>query len=239
VAACSELSTCDLTSSRKFLRSEPPFALHVTHWDQAGRRIECVIAERPCCQCVDVSAGLIAPGWAASARPMSPTSVDTLHRFASGIVMVQVDVLRLMMSRLGSDLCPNGPGVEPSVATQGMDVACPVCGVLTTHVLHGRAGSSRVANRASRALRPLVCIAKHVLHRRSQGPARIPFQTFLTVRASAGFGRSATQFRSATTTRLGNRRGRRGSTRESVRRPRAHASSHTRQGHRTSDQPRY
>ena len=45
------------------------------------------------------------------------------------VAMVQVNWLRLMMSRLGSDLCPNGHRVEPSVATQSMDVACPVCGV--------------------------------------------------------------------------------------------------------------
>jgi hypothetical protein len=37
-------------------------------------------------------------------------------------------VLRLMMSRLGSHLCPNGHRIGPSVATQGMEVACPVCG---------------------------------------------------------------------------------------------------------------
>src|SRR5215470_2634481 len=30
--------------------------------------------------------------------------------------------------RLGSHLCPNGHRVAPSIATQGMEVVCPVCG---------------------------------------------------------------------------------------------------------------
>jgi excinuclease ABC subunit A len=34
-----------------------------------------------------------------------------------------------MTSRLGSQLCPNGHRVEPSVATQDMEIVCPVCGV--------------------------------------------------------------------------------------------------------------
>jgi len=33
-----------------------------------------------------------------------------------------------MMSRLGSHLCPNGHRVDPSIATQGMEIVCPVCG---------------------------------------------------------------------------------------------------------------
>ena len=37
-------------------------------------------------------------------------------------------MLRLMMSRLGTHLCPNGHHVEPSVATQAMEIVCPVCG---------------------------------------------------------------------------------------------------------------
>src|SRR5712664_662933 len=39
-----------------------------------------------------------------------------------------LNVLRLMMSRLGTHLCPNGHHVEPSVATQAMEIVCPVCG---------------------------------------------------------------------------------------------------------------
>src|SRR5579872_729908 len=66
-----------------------------------------------------------------------------------------------------------------------------------------------------------------------------PYQTLLMVMAWAGSGRLAIQFRSATASRLGYRRGRRGSTRESVRRPQAHAASHRRRGHRKSGPPRY
>jgi len=33
-----------------------------------------------------------------------------------------------MMSRPGSHLCPNGHHVEPSIATQGMEILCPACG---------------------------------------------------------------------------------------------------------------
>src|SRR5260370_31426145 len=33
-----------------------------------------------------------------------------------------------MGARLGSPLCPNGRRVGPSIATQGMEVVCPVCG---------------------------------------------------------------------------------------------------------------
>src|SRR5260221_6553381 len=39
-----------------------------------------------------------------------------------------LNVLRLMMSRLGTPLCPNGHPVEPSVVTQAMEIVCPVCG---------------------------------------------------------------------------------------------------------------
>jgi excinuclease ABC subunit A len=49
-------------------------------------------------------------------------------RSTVGTMSEVLNVLRLMMSRLGSHLCPNGHRVEPSIATQGMDVVCPVCG---------------------------------------------------------------------------------------------------------------
>src|ERR1700726_533882 len=49
-------------------------------------------------------------------------------RSTVGTMSEVLNVLRLMMSRLGSHLCPNGHRVEPSVGTQGMGVACPVCG---------------------------------------------------------------------------------------------------------------
>ena len=38
-----------------------------------------------------------------------------------------------MMSRLGSHLCPNGHLVDPSIATQGMEIVCPVCGAHFEH----------------------------------------------------------------------------------------------------------
>jgi excinuclease ABC subunit A len=38
-----------------------------------------------------------------------------------------------MMSRLGSHVCPNGHRVEPSVATIGIAIVCPVCGVTFEH----------------------------------------------------------------------------------------------------------
>jgi excinuclease ABC subunit A len=40
-----------------------------------------------------------------------------------------LNVLRLIMSRLGTHRCPNGHDVPPSIATQAMEIACPVCGV--------------------------------------------------------------------------------------------------------------
>src|SRR5580693_1838431 len=49
-------------------------------------------------------------------------------RSTVGTMPAVLNVLRLMMSRLGSHLCPNGHRVAPSVATQGMEVVCPVCG---------------------------------------------------------------------------------------------------------------
>src|SRR6516164_1736565 len=56
-------------------------------------------------------------------RPPVPGPRSTV-----GTMSEVLNVLRLMMSRLGSHLCPNGHRVAPSVATQGMEVVCPVCG---------------------------------------------------------------------------------------------------------------
>src|SRR5580698_3122281 len=50
-------------------------------------------------------------------------------RSTVGTMSEVLNVLRLMMSRLGSHLCPNGHRVQPSIATQGMEIVCPVCGV--------------------------------------------------------------------------------------------------------------
>ena len=57
-------------------------------------------------------------------RPPMPGLRSTV-----GTMSEVLNVLRLMMSRLGSHLCPNGHRVEPSIATQGMEIVCPVCGV--------------------------------------------------------------------------------------------------------------
>ncbi len=64
------------------------------------------------------------PALALRQRPPVPGPRSTV-----GTMTEVLNVLRLMMSRLGSHLCPNGHRVEPSVATQEMEITCPVCGV--------------------------------------------------------------------------------------------------------------
>ena len=54
-------------------------------------------------------------------------------RSTVGTMSEVLNVLRLIMSRLGTHICPNGHPVPPSVATQGMEMTCPVCGVTFTH----------------------------------------------------------------------------------------------------------
>jgi excinuclease ABC subunit A len=44
-----------------------------------------------------------------------------------------LNVLRLMMSRLGSHLCPNGHRLEPSIAAFSEEIVCPVCGARFVH----------------------------------------------------------------------------------------------------------
>ena len=56
-------------------------------------------------------------------RPPIPGPRSTV-----GTMSEVLNVLRLMMSRLGSHLCPNGHRVEPSIFTQRTDIVCPVCG---------------------------------------------------------------------------------------------------------------
>ena len=63
------------------------------------------------------------PALALRQRPPVPGPRSTV-----GTMSEVLNVLRLMMSRLGSHLCPNGHRVGPLVATQGMEVVCPVCG---------------------------------------------------------------------------------------------------------------
>jgi excinuclease ABC subunit A len=61
-------------------------------------------------------------------RPPIPGPRSTV-----GTMSEVLNVLRLMMSRLGSHVCPNGHRAEPSVATIGIEIVCPVCGVTFQH----------------------------------------------------------------------------------------------------------
>src|ERR1700761_4335976 len=63
------------------------------------------------------------PALALRQRPPVPGLRSTV-----GTMSEVLNVLRLMMSRLGAHLCPNGHRVGPSIATQGMETVCPVCG---------------------------------------------------------------------------------------------------------------
>jgi excinuclease ABC subunit A len=63
------------------------------------------------------------PALALRQRPPVPGPRSTV-----GTMSEVLNVLRLMMSRLGSHLCPNGHRIGPSIATQGMEITCPVCG---------------------------------------------------------------------------------------------------------------
>ena len=63
------------------------------------------------------------PALALRQRPPIPGPRSTV-----GTMSEVLNVLRLTMSRLGTHLCPNGHRVEPSVATQAMEIVCPVCG---------------------------------------------------------------------------------------------------------------
>jgi excinuclease ABC subunit A len=64
------------------------------------------------------------PALALRQRPPVPGPRSTV-----GTMSEVLNVLRLMMSRLGSHLCPNGHRVEPSIETQRMVITCPVDGV--------------------------------------------------------------------------------------------------------------
>jgi excinuclease ABC subunit A len=61
-------------------------------------------------------------------RPPIPGSRSTV-----GTMSEVLNILRLVMSRLGSHRCPNGHMVAPSVATQGLEIVCPEC---ETHFEH-------------------------------------------------------------------------------------------------------
>jgi excinuclease ABC subunit A len=61
-------------------------------------------------------------------RPPVPGPRSTV-----GTMSEVLNVARLMMSRLGSHLCPNGHLVGPSIATYGTEIVCPVCGARFEH----------------------------------------------------------------------------------------------------------
>ncbi len=68
------------------------------------------------------------PALALRQRPPVPGLRSTV-----GTMSEVLNVLRLMISRLGSHQCPNGHLVPPSVATQREEITCPVCGAHFVH----------------------------------------------------------------------------------------------------------
>jgi excinuclease ABC subunit A len=68
------------------------------------------------------------PALALRQRPPIPGLRSTV-----GTMSEVLNVLRLMMSRLGSHLCPNGHWVDPSIATFAEEITCPVCGARFEH----------------------------------------------------------------------------------------------------------
>jgi excinuclease ABC subunit A len=54
-------------------------------------------------------------------------------RSTVGTMSEVLNVVRLMMSRLGSHRCPNGHMVAPSIATLREEIICPVCGAHFEH----------------------------------------------------------------------------------------------------------
>src|ERR1700726_22811 len=68
------------------------------------------------------------PALALRQRPPIPGLRSTV-----GTMSEVLNVLRLMMSRLGSHLCPNGHMVQPSIATLREEIICPVCGAHFEH----------------------------------------------------------------------------------------------------------
>jgi excinuclease ABC subunit A len=81
-------------------------------------------AQRPDVDRIDY----LPPALALRQRPPIPGPRSTV-----GTMSEVLNVLRLMMSRLGSHMCPNGHRVAPSIATQGEEIICPVCGAHFRH----------------------------------------------------------------------------------------------------------
>jgi excinuclease ABC subunit A len=68
------------------------------------------------------------PALALRQRPPVPGPRSTV-----GTMSEVLNVLRLMTSRLGAHLCPNGHLVDPSVAAFAEEIVCPVCGAHFEH----------------------------------------------------------------------------------------------------------
>ena len=68
------------------------------------------------------------PALALRQRPPVPGPRSTV-----GTMSEVLNVLRLMMSRLGSHRCPNGHMVPPSIAVEQEEIICPVCGAHFVH----------------------------------------------------------------------------------------------------------
>jgi excinuclease ABC subunit A len=68
------------------------------------------------------------PALALRQRPPIPGPRSTV-----GTMSEVLNVLRLMISRLGSHLCPNGHLVGPSIAAFAEEIVCPVCGARFDH----------------------------------------------------------------------------------------------------------
>src|SRR6202453_888845 len=68
------------------------------------------------------------PAPAPRRRPPVPGPRSTV-----GTMSEVLNVLRLIVSRLGSHLCPNGHYVDPSIAAFAEEIPCPVCGAQFEH----------------------------------------------------------------------------------------------------------
>jgi excinuclease ABC subunit A len=68
------------------------------------------------------------PALALRQRPPVPGPRSTV-----GTMSEVLNVLRLMMSRLGEHRCPNGHMVQPSIAVEQEEIVCPVCGAHFVH----------------------------------------------------------------------------------------------------------
>jgi excinuclease ABC subunit A len=68
------------------------------------------------------------PALALRQRPPIPGPRSTV-----GTMSEVLNILRLIMSRLGSHRCPNGHMVTPTIATQALEIVCPECAARFEH----------------------------------------------------------------------------------------------------------